>query len=109
MFQNNPHRVHGEVAFLPVVFLVSLFFSPEVTLTFENIPAALRVTMETEHSSLLPPLCLPWSGTAAKTSQSLRKGGQWEGEREEGKPAALNQIIPVQSGSPPLHPESLSS
>lgn len=101
MFQNNPHRVHGEVAFLPVVFLVSLFFSPEVTLTFENISAALRVTMETEHSFLLPLLCLPWSGTAAKTSQSLRKGGRWEGEREEGKPAALNQIIPVQSGSPP--------
>lgn len=60
--------------------------------------------METEHSSLLSLLCLLWSGTAAKTSLSLKEregGGEGGGQANRSKPDhSGSEWLPLQSWEP---------
>lgn len=53
--------------------------------------------METKHSSHFPLFTLVWD--CGKNQPVAEGEGGRQGEKEEGKAAALNQIIPVRSGS----------
>lgn len=93
--------MHGEVAVLPVVFLASLFFPAEVTLTSESTATALKVAMETEHSFPSPSSLFTLVGDCGKKQPVAEEGRAVGGGEGGGKASAPNRIIPVQSGSLP--------
>ena len=109
MFQNNPphpNRVCGGAGLPPRGFPSEPFLPPEVTLTYPRAPlsTALRVAMETEHSSRLPSSLFTLVRDCGKNQPAAEgEGGRRDGEREERKPACSK---PDHSGSewspPPL-------
>ena len=108
-FQNNPphpNRVRGGAGLPPRGFSCEPFLPPQVTLTYPRAPlsTALRVAMETEHSSRLPFSLFTLVRDCGKNQPAAEgEEGRRDGEREERKPACSK---PDHSGSewspPPL-------
>lgn len=97
-FQNNPphpNRVRGGAGLPPRGFSSEPFLPPEVTLTYPRAPlsTALRVAMETEHSSRLPSSLFTLVRDCGKNQPAAEGEGGW---REERKPACSK---PDHSGS----------
>lgn len=98
---------NAALVFPPCCFSSEASFPPlsHSSTSERAVSTALQVAMETE-LSFLPPVYLG-QGTAAKSSLSQEeKGGRGGGERRENQ-LALNQIIPVWSGSLPRSPRPL--